>query len=171
MIRPLATICAAFAAAVVFACAAAASSAQAFYLTSTAEVPDHHLNVLRWPPRSPSFRPCIEGTVNLQADYYVHGAYLVSEEHRDEPDLYQANIKPPVAGTYSWQVCRGWNDRRIGEFHEILADAYQVRSTLKGHGWSHTILNTFDHNIYGDGNYEWGGRIAQEPPAVTEPAD
>lgn len=169
MIRPMASLCAVIAAAVVIALAVTASSAQAQYLTSTAEVPDHHLNVLRWPPRSPSFRPCIEGTINLKADHYVHGSYIVSEKHRDKPDLFQANIRPPVSGTYSWEVCRGWNSRRVGQFHEILPDAYQVRSTLVGHGWSHTILNTFDDNLYGPGNYEWGGRIAQEPPAPTEP--
>jgi hypothetical protein len=171
MIRPLATICAVFAAAAVIACAAAASSAQAQYLTSTAATPDHHLNILRWPPRNPSFRPCIYGTANLRADYYVHGAYIVSEKHRDKPDLYQAHIRPPVAGKYAWEVCRGWNPAITGVYHDQAYSGYQVRSTVKGHGWSHTILNTFEHNLYGDGNYEWGGRIAMEPPAPTHPAE
>jgi len=182
MTKSLKSIGAVFAAAIVIAGAASAAPAQGHYLTSTSAAADHHLNILRWPPRNPSFRPCIDGTVDLQADDYLHGAYMVSEKHRRYPDLYEAHIRPPVSGTYSWEVCRGWNplvEDSLGIGHSV----YQVRSTLVGHGFSHTILNSFGLNnesqvaefpdyLYGNGNYEWGGRIALlEPPGITHPAE
>jgi hypothetical protein len=82
---------------------------------------------------------------------------------------HQAHITVRVPGTYTWDACRGWN-ARLGH--------YQIRSTLRGHGFSHTIKNTFQRDpndlgpshVYGNGNYEWGGRIARYQPGVTEPA-
>jgi hypothetical protein len=167
VIRSLAPISAAFVAAL--ALAGSAAPADAFYLTSTNATPDHHLNILRFPPRNPGFRPCIGRPVRLPAGEFWHGAYAVSERHRTDPDLYQAHITVRVPGTYTWEACRGWN-ARLGH--------YQIRSTLRGHGFSHTIKNTFQRDpndlgpshVYGNGNYEWGGRIARYQLGVTEPA-
>jgi hypothetical protein len=56
---------------------------------------------------------------------------------------------------------------------------YEVRSTLRGHGFSHTIKNVFQRDpnqlgpshVYGDGSYEWGGRLViPEPPGTTHPS-
>ena len=53
------------------------------------------------------------------------------------------------------------------------------RSTLRGHGFSHTIKNVFarDPNVlgpshvYGDGSYEWGARLViPEAPGTTHPS-
>ncbi len=168
MTRTVAMICAFLVAAIALAAAATAAPAQAYYLSSTEQVPDHHLNLLRWPPKSPSFRPCIVKEESLPAGDFYHGAYIASETHRTDPDLQNAHIIIPTAGTYHWEACRGWNDE---------LDRYQVRSTLVGHGFSHTILNTFQRDpndfegpshLYGDGNYEWGGRIARYEPDATE---
>jgi len=164
------SLAAAFALAAAGSLAGAAAPADASYLTSTDATPDHHLNILRFPPKNPRFRPCIGGSVRLWAGDFLHGAYAVSESHRTDPDLYQAHITFRVPGTYMWEACRGWNS---------VFEHYQVRSTLRGHGFSHTILNTFEpdpnqlsrpSHLYGDGNYEWGGRIVRYTPDVTEPS-
>jgi hypothetical protein len=166
----VASLVAAFALVASVSLAGAAAPAQAAYLKSTDAVADHHLNILRWPPRNPGFRPCINGSTRLFAGDFLHGAYAVSETHRTDPDLYQAQIRVRVAGNYSWEACRGWNSR---------IDRYQIRSTLRGRGFSHTILNTFEpdpnqlsrpSHLYGNGNYEWGGRIVHYVPGLTEPS-
>src|SRR5262249_35565057 len=119
------------------ATSAVAAPADAFYLKSTDHAADHHLNILRFPPRNPSFRPCIRSTVRLWKGDFWHGAYAVHEQHRTDPDLRQAHIRIRVPGVYRWESCRGYN-RQIRH--------YQIRSTLRGHGWSHTILNTFSRD-------------------------
>lgn len=170
MTRTVAMICAFFIAAIALAAAAAANAApaHAYYNASTEAVADQHLNDLRWPPQSPSFRPCIGKDQTLRAGDFNHGAYLVSEDHRDDSDLLNAHIIVPTSGVYFWEVCRGWN-ARLGK--------YEVRSTLTGQGWSHTILNRFERDpndfsgpshLYGNGSYEWGGRIAPYEENATE---
>ena len=170
MTRTLAMIGAFVVAAVALAAAAAANAApaQAYSISSTEAVPDHRLNYLRWPPQSPSFRPCIDKEVTLAADDFYHGAFVTSETNRTDPDVQNAHIIIRTAGTYRWEACRGWN-AELGK--------YQVRSTIVGHGWSHTILNTFERDpndfegpshLYGNSNYEWGGRIANYEPEATE---
>lgn len=166
-----AVLAAAFALTATASLAGAAAPADAFYLKSTDHAADHHLNVLRFPPRNPSFRPCIRRPVRLWAGDFYHGAYAVHERHRTDPDLEQAHIRIRVPGTYRWEACRGYNGR---------ISHYQIRSTLRGHGYSHTILNTFTRDpntdpgspshVYGNGNYEWGGRIARYQPDATVPA-
>jgi hypothetical protein len=151
--------------------AGAAAPADAFYLKSTDAVPDHHLNILRFPPRNPRFRPCIDRSVRLRAGQYLHGAYAVSERHRTDPDLEEELLTVRAPGRYSWEACRGWNSR--------IRD-YQIRSTLRRRGpVASTILNTFSRDplaepgpihVYGNGNYEWGGRIVRYTPDVTEPS-
>jgi hypothetical protein len=151
--------------------AGAAAPADAFYLTSTDAARDHHLNILRFPPRNPGFRPCIGRPVRLRAGEYLHGTYAVSERHRTDPDLEEELLTVRAPTTYNWEACRGWNSR--------IRD-YQVRSTLRRRGVvSSTILNTFSRDplaepgpihVYGDGNYEWGGRMARYTPGVTEPS-
>jgi hypothetical protein len=165
-----ASLAAAFALAAAGSLAGAAAPADAFYLKSTDATPDHHLNILRFPPKNPRFRPCIGRPVRLGAGDFLHGAYAVSESHRTDPDLDQALITVRVPGTYTWEACRGWNSH---------IERYQVRSTLRGHGFSHTILNTFEpdpnqlsrpSHLYGNGNYDWGGRIVRDCPNCTEPS-
>jgi hypothetical protein len=166
-----ASLFAAFALAAAGSLAGAAAPADAFYLKSTDEVADRHLNILRYPPRNPGFRPCIDRTVSLRAGQYLHGAYAVSETHRTDPDLEEEILTVRAAGTYDWEACRGWNAH--------IQD-YQVRSTLKRRGAvASTLLNTFSRDplaepgpvhVYGNGNYEWGGRIVRYTPGVTEPS-
>jgi hypothetical protein len=165
-----ASLTAAFALAAAGSLAGAAAPADAFYLKSTDAVADHHLDILRFPPRNPSFRPCIGRPVKLQAGEYIHGAYAVSRTHRTDPDLEEELFTVRVPTTFSWEACRGWN------YH--IHD-YQIRSTLRRRGVvSSTILNTFSRDplaepgpvhVYGNGNYEWGGRIVRYTPGVTEP--
>lgn len=165
-----ASLVGAFALTAAGALAGAAAPADAFYLKSTDAARDHHLNILRYPPRNPSFRPCINRSVRLRAGEYFHGAYAVSERHRTDPDLEEELLTVRVPTTYKWEACRGWNSR--------IRD-YQVRSTLRRRGRvSSTILNTFSRDplaepgpihVYGNGNYEWGGRIARYTPDATEP--
>src|SRR5262245_442101 len=149
----LALLAVAFAVAATASLAGTAASAQAFYLKSTDHAADHHLNILRFPPRNPNFRPCIRRTVKLPKGDFWHGAYAVHERHRTDPDLDQAPIRIRVPGVYRWESCRGYN-RRIHR--------YQIRSTLRGHRFSHTVLNTFTRDanadpgkpshLYGNGN-------------------
>ena len=112
-------------------------------------------SVFHFPAWSPRFRPCIRRTVGLRNRHLVHGAYAVSTSHRTDPDLNGAEIRLPRAGRYRWEACRGWNSR---------IDHYEVRSTLRGHGFSHTIKNIFGRDpdfigapvhMHGDGRYEW----------------
>ena len=86
------------------------------------------------------------------------------------PTCYRHSSRIRAPGTYRWQACWGYNSR---------IRHYQARSTLRGHGFSHTILNTFKRDpnqitgrshLYGNGYYEWGGRIARYTPGVTEPS-
>jgi hypothetical protein len=165
-----ASLAAAFALAAAGSLAGAAVPADAFYIKSTDATLDHHLNILRWPPRNPAFRPCIGRPVRLQAGEYLHGAYAVSESHRTDPDLDEELLTVRVPTTYAWEACRGWN------YH--IHD-YEIRSTLRRGGVvSSTILNTFSRDplsepgpihVYGNGNYEWGGRIVRSTLDVTEP--
>jgi hypothetical protein len=165
-----ASLLAAFALLATTSLAGAAAPAHAYYLTSTDAVADRHLNILRWPPRNPGFRPCINRTVRLFAGQYLHGAYAVSETHRTDPDLEEELLTVRAPTTYDWEACRGWNAG--------IRD-YQVRSTLRRRGVvSSTILNTFSRDplsepgpihVYGNGDYEWGGRIVRYTPDVTEP--
>jgi hypothetical protein len=169
-----ASLAAAFALAAAGLLAAAAAPAEAFYLnTSTDANPDNaHLNLLRFPPRSPRFRPCIHRTVKLRRGPYVHGGYVVHTRHRTDPDLAQLPIRITVRGRYRWEACRGWNSN---------GDYYKVRSTLRGPGgFFHTNLNIIEPDVplgapshvgYGNGYYEWGGRIARDCPDCTAPQD
>jgi hypothetical protein len=169
MSRSLATLAVVSVAAI--ALAGSATPAHAFYLKSTDHAADHHLNILRFPPRNPAFRPCIDGTVTLRTGVFFHGAYAVSERHRTDPDLEEEKLTVRVPTTFTWEACRGWN------FH--IHD-YQIRSTLRRRGVvASTILNTFSRDplaepgpihVYGNGNYEWGGRIVRYEPGVTEPS-
>jgi hypothetical protein len=166
-----ALLAAAFALAAAGSLAGAAAPADAFYLKSTDAAADHHLDILRFPPRNPSFRPCIGHPVRLRAGEYLHGAYAVSRSHRTDPDLEEELLTVRVPTTYNWEACRGWNSR--------IRD-YQIRSTLRRGGVvSSTILNTFSRDplaepgpihVYGNGNYEWGGRIVRYTPDATEPS-
>ena len=142
--------------------AGAPTPADAHYLRTT--------DTFHFPAWSPKFRPCIRRTVGLRWRNFLHGAYAVSTGHRTDPDLLEAPIRIPRAGSYRWEACRGYNTR---------ISHYEVRSTLRGHGFSHTIKNVFkrDRNVtgpshvYGDGSYEWGGRLAfPEPPGTTHPS-
>jgi hypothetical protein len=165
------SLAAAFALAAAGSLAGAAAPAEAYYLKSTDEAPDRHLNILRFPPRNPSFRPCIERTVRLRAGRYLNGAYAVSERHRTDPDLAEEIFTVRSPGVYAWEACRGWNAG--------LRD-YQIRSTLRRGGpVASTILNTFSRDllaepdgvhVYGPGNYEWGGRIVRLTLGVTTPS-
>jgi hypothetical protein len=165
-----ALLAAAFALAAAGSLAGAAAPADAFYLKSTDDAADHHLDILRFPPRNPGFRPCIDRPVTLRAGEYIHGAYAVSRRHRTDPDLEEELLTVRVTATYDWEACRGWNSG--------LQD-YQIRSTLRRRGVvASTILNTFSRDplaepgpvhVYGNGNYEWGGRLVRYTPGVTEP--
>lgn len=147
--------------------AGAAAPAQAYYLRNT-DFGNFH-SFLRFPPKHPSFRPCISKTVTLRPGNYVHGAYIVSQRHRTNPDLENETLRVPARRTYNWEVCRGWND-------DIGRGRYQVRSRLVRRGFSRSALMTFENEIggrsflYGNGNYEWGGRIARACFGCTEPS-
>ncbi|HYI13308.1 MAG TPA: hypothetical protein VEK57_29950 [Thermoanaerobaculia bacterium] len=147
--------------------AGAAAPAQAYYLKNT-DLGNFH-SFLRFPPKHPSFRPCISNTVTLRPGDYVHGAYIVSQRHRTNPDLENETLRVRARTTYNWEVCRGWND-------DIGSGRYQVRSRLVRRGFSRSALMTFENEIggrsylYGNGNYEWGGRIERACFDCTEPS-
>lgn len=163
------SLAAAFALVATASLAVAAAPAQAYYLKNT-DFGNFH-SFLRFPPKHPSFRPCISNTVTLPPGDYLHGAYIVSQSHRTNPDLENQDqtLRVRARTTYNWEVCRGWND-------DIGRGRYQVRSTLSRRGFSHSALMTFENEIggrsflYGNGNYEWGGRIARACLGCTEPA-
>ena len=165
----VASLAAAFALVATASLAVAAAPAQAYYLKNT-DFGNFH-SFLRFPPEHPSFRPCISNTVTLPPGDYVHGAYIVSQSHRTNPDLENQDqtLRVGARTTYNWEVCRGWND-------DIGSGRYQVRSRLSRRGFSHSALMTFENEIggrsylYGNGNYEWGGRIARACVGCTEPA-
>ena len=165
----VASLVAVFALVATASLAGAAAPAQAYYLKNT-DFGDFH-SFLRFPPKHPSFRPCISNTVTLRPGHYVHGAYIVSQSHRTNPDLENADagLHVRVKTTYNWEVCRGWND-------DIRSGVYQVRSTLLRRGFKDSALMTFENELggrsflYGPGNHEWGGRIARDCPNCTEPS-
>jgi hypothetical protein len=149
--------------------AGGAAPAQAYYFKN----PDHSL--LRFPPKFPSFRPCFTDTVTLRPGGYLHGAYMVSKSHRTRPDLEQVSLDVRVRTAYHWEICRGWNPNPNPEAFSTAR--YQVRSTLvpvNGRGPKNSALMTFENDqgrklVYGDGQYEWGGRIVLDCPDCTSP--
>jgi hypothetical protein len=156
--------------------AGGAAPADAYYLRNTDKAPDVH-PLLRFPPKVPGFRPCIDDTVTLPPGTYWHGAYIVSQAHRSNPDLENAPKDLVVSRrtTYSWKVCRGWNPNPNPDSFDPAA--YQVRSTLFRRGSeAHTVLMTFQNEVggrsflYGNGNYEWGGRIERACNGCTSPS-
>jgi hypothetical protein len=169
-----ASLAAAFALAAAGSLAAAAAPADAYYLnTSTDANPDNaHLNLLRFPPKNPGFRPCIEMTLRPRPGPYLHGGYVVHLRHRTDPDVDQEPIDIRIRGRYRWEACRGWNAE---------GGHYEVRSTLRGPGGfletNKNIIEPYDppetlsHVGYGNGYYEWGGRIARRCPGCTAPQD
>lgn len=168
----VASLIAAFAFVAAGSLAATAAPAEAYYLnTSTDADPDNaHLNLFRFPPANPGFKPCIRRTVRMRPGPYVHGAYVVHLRHRKDADLEQVPIRISVRGKYRWQACRRWDSD---------GDYYVVTSRLRGHGFSHTNVNVIEpdvplgapsHVTYGNGYYEWGGRIARDCPGCTSPS-
>jgi hypothetical protein len=159
MTKALATISAALIATLALV---ATANAAPPYLKSTEYSSDHRANILHWPPDSPKFRPCVGKSQTLSAGAVLHGAYFVSETHLTDPDLREFYTVLPTSGTDNWEVCRSWNSG---------LKVYEVRSTLTGPGFSHSVLNELGRShIYGDGNYEWGGRIVKYQPGITVPA-
>ena len=164
----VASLAAAFAVVATASLAGAAAPAQAYYLKNT-DFGNFH-SFLRFPPKHPSFRPCISNTVTLRRGVYLHGAYIVSQRHRSNPDLENETLRVRARRiTYHWEVCRGWNDN-------IGSGRYQVRSRLFRRGVSRSALMTFENELggrsflYGNGNYEWGGRIARACLDCTHPS-
>jgi hypothetical protein len=164
---PIRSLAAAFALVATASLAGTAAPAQAYYLKNT-DFGNLH-SFLRFPPKHPSFRPCISNAVTLPPGDYVHGAYIVSQSHRSNPDVENETLRVRARTTYNWEVCRGWND-------DIGTGRYQVRSRLSRRSFSHSALMTFENEIggrsflYGNGNYEWGGRIARACLGCTEPS-
>ena len=101
---PVGALAAAFALVATASLAAAAAPAQAYYLKNT-DFGNFH-RFLRFPPQHPSFRPCISKTVTLPPGDYVHGAYIVSQSHRTNPDLENQTLSVSARTTYNWEVCR-----------------------------------------------------------------
>jgi hypothetical protein len=172
----VASLVAAFALAAFASLAGGAASAQAYYLKNT-DFGDFH-RLLRFPPKHPKFRPCISNTVTLPRGTYDHGAYIVSQRHRTSPDLEGAGRYLTVRRrtTYNWEVCRFWNPDSHG--NGLGFARYQVQSRLLRRGAKpHVALMTFENEpggrrvIYGEGNYEWGGRIARACVGCTSPSD
>ena len=163
----VAALAAAFSVVATASLAGAAAPAEAYYLKNT-DFGNFH-SFLRFPPKHPSFRPCITNTVTLGPGDYDHGAYIVSQSHRTNPDLEIALLHVRARTTFHWEVCRGWND-------DIGSGRYQVRSRLVRRGFSHSALMTFENEIsgrsflYGNGNYEWGGRIVRACIGCTSPS-
>jgi hypothetical protein len=157
--------------------AAAAAPADAYYLNTTTDDnrDNAHLNLFRFPPKNPGFRPCITRTLRPRPGPYVHGGYVVHTRHRSDADLDQISILIKHRGRYRWKACRGWNSD--GD----LYPHYEVRSTLRGpRGFFATNLNIIEpydplgpdtHVGYGNGYYEWGGRLARDCPGCTSPQD
>jgi hypothetical protein len=166
----VASLVAAFALAATASLAGGAAPAHAYYFKN----PDHSL--LRFPPKFRSFRPCFTDTVTLPRGTYLHGAYMVSKRHRTSPDLEQVPLNVRVRTTYHWEICRGWNpDPNPAAFSPA---AYQVRSTLvpaSPRGRKNSALMTFENDpsgqrLFGNGSYEWGGRIVRDCPGCTSPS-
>jgi hypothetical protein len=86
-------------------------------------------------------------------------------EPHTHPDLDTNPINLPARSKqkYGWRVCRSWNS---------VSNAYRVVSTLSRGNWSRFEVNELEAPfIHGEGNYEWGGRLAfVEPPGQTHPA-
>jgi hypothetical protein len=171
----LASLVAAFALVATASLAGGAAPAHADYLKNTDIAPDYH-TFLRFPPKVPSFKPCVTDSVTLAPGDYVHGAYIVSQRHRTKPDLENAPSTLTVRArtTYNWEVCRKWNpDPNPASFERA---AYQVTSRLLRRGFKHEALMTFQNElgrpavVYGPGNYEWGGRIAWACTGCTSPS-
>lgn len=166
----LVAVAAVFALAAAGSLAVAAAPADAYYLnTSTDDKADNgHWDLLRFPPKNPRFRPCIRRTVRPRPGSYSHGGYVVHVRHRDDADFDQEGIVIQIRGRYRWEACRGWNPE---------AGRYEVRSTLSGPGGffetNKNFIEPYDpprtqsHVGYGNGYYEWGGRLARICPGCT----
>lgn len=120
-------------------------------------------DVFHFPAWSPNGSRCIGRSIRLAEGYYSHGPFLVSMRHRDRPDMYKGEDIGIRAGWYGWKVCRWWNS----EFRQ-----YRVSSTLSRGAWERRRVNELSSSrVYGDGLYEWGGRLEfTEPFGLTHPS-
>jgi hypothetical protein len=173
----VASLVAAFALAAVGSLALAAGQADAYYLSSTTfskwKYGDTHLNDMYFPQREIRFVPRMTRSVRLRAGLYDHGAYMVSMRHRTNADLGGRELSIPVTGRYKWVSTRRWRGPKTRFGH------YEVFSTLSGHGVHQTVKNAIEPWVhysepsavrYGNGKYEWGGRLARLCPGCTSPA-
>jgi hypothetical protein len=153
----------------------AASLVAAFMLAAAgslagAAAPAHaerlsQVDLFHFPAWSKKGRECSSATVRLRAGVWQHGAFLVRTSRPTHPDLDTNPISLPARNKqkYGWRVCRTWNS---------VSNAYRVVSTLSRGNWSRFEVNELEAPfIHGEGNYEWGGRLAfVEPPGQTHPA-
>ena len=152
-----ASLAAAFALAAAGSLVGAAAPAEAHYKRAT--------NYFHFPAKAPRLEVTLTGTVRLQPGYWQHGAYFAHTLHRTDPDLGSRRIGVLTPGRYGWRVVRWWSINRR---------QYMVESTLRRGSWSHRVregLPRHGAHSYGDGWYEWGGRLAFDGPiGVTVPS-
>jgi hypothetical protein len=148
--------------ALVSACSlvAAAPSADAHYLRTT-----DVFHFPAWAPHGQKFIPARGGHwLWLDEGYYLNGAYFAHTGHRTDPDLLNERIAVVTPGRYRWRVHRWWSSN---------SQKYFVKSKLSGPGLARTseVINELTGNhVYGDGKYEWGGRLVWDGAiGLTEP--
>ena len=120
-----------------------------------------------WAPDKPRCKPT--RTLTLAPGLYAHGAFIGKLTEPDKVDMDESggngrvNIRRP--GTYYWDVCleydtNTWPHKR---------DEYAVRSGLhrKGSGLGIGQYNRLERH-YGDGWYEWGGRLRRLGPPTSD---
>jgi hypothetical protein len=157
---PIALALAALALAAGGSLAGPAAPADAYYLRTTDL---YHFPA--WAPHGQKFLPARGGRwLWLDDGYYLNGAYFAYTKRRNLPDLAQDRIAVVTPGRYRWRVHRWWS---------IGRQQYFVKSKLSGPGLARTseVINELSGNhVYGDGMYEWGGRLVWDGAiGVTEP--
>jgi hypothetical protein len=147
-----ASLAAAVALALTGSLATAAPPADAYYLRATDL---YHFPA--WAPDGQVFLPRKGGRwLRLKEGYFQHGAYFAHTGHRDLPDLAEDRIGITAPGMYRWRVHRWWSKHY---------QQYYVKSKLSGGSLPEPsiVINELSGNhVYGDGMYEWGGRLAYD---------
>ena len=120
-------------------------------------------DVFHFPAWAPNGSRCISRWIRLREGYYSNGAFLVSMRHRNSPDMYKGrDIGVTPSARYAWKACRWWSSKYR---------QYFVSSKLSRGSWQHRRVNELNSNhAFGDGLYEWGGRLQFTGPlGVTHP--
>jgi hypothetical protein len=131
------------------------AKADAYYLRST-----DYLHFPAWAPNGQEFHT---RNLRLREGYYLLGGYFANQFHRTDPDLVNHRIAIFRPGIYKWMIHRWWGNRT----DHYYVQTRLIRSGVGGGVWDDPVRNEtglLEPHNYGDGWYEWGGRMVWDGP-------